>query len=201
LVLDQSGKVGIGTLTPGSALEVQGNLAATGQISAQSLTLPGLGTLTDLQSLLDILKQAPTDTASQKGTGSTPSTPTTPVPTPPPTTKPEADPVKLARLEGSVPAGPQWQELAGPFSGYTALEVTAWVGHGNDKSICHGTAVNIDGDPYDQAIQLAQSYKGRSASKIQLRWRGNAKAYYLECRTRLKFPFGTKVQFRIEEKK
>lgn len=195
--LDSAGRVGIGTANPTAGMDVKGDMNVQGNATLQSLTIPGIGTLNNLNSLQKVLNLKPDGTSAIVK----PATPDSEKTQPPPTEVQGDTEVKQDHLQGEVPAGKTWQNIAGPFTGYTALEVVAWVGSGNDKSICHATAVNIDGDPSDGAITHTQSYQGRAASKIYLRWSGDAKGYYLQCQTRLSFPMGTKIQYRIEEKK
>lgn len=192
--LDAAGRVGIGTDTPSAGLEVKGDLKVQGNTTLQSLTIPGIGTLNNLGALQSVLNLKadgtsavvkPVSPADQKQE---------------PEVQGEVE-VKQEHLQGEVPAGNKWQNIAGPFTGFTALEVVAWVGAGNDKSISHATAVNVDGDLSAGAISHTQSYQGRASSKINFRWNGDAKGYWLQCQTRLNFPMGTQIQFRIEEKK
>ena len=194
LSLDPTGKLGIGTETPSVALDVNGDIAVAnlqlkkdlnvaGKATVKSLTIPGLGTITDADSLRKLVN-APALGTNNPVTGDSGSEVVgagTTVPS-----------------HNEIDAKREWQVVAGPFKGYQALQAIAWVDGGDNRSICHATAVCIDGDPSSNAIQQAQSYQGRPGAKISFRWNGTKTAYNLECRVRVNMPAGTKINYRIQ---
>lgn len=86
----------------------------------------------------------------------------------------------------------------GPLSGFQAVNVLAWLNSKDHRSICHATAVCVEGDPSTNAIQYAQSYQGRPGCKVQFRWSGTRDAYFLECRVGMDLPDGTLINLKIE---
>lgn len=234
---DPSGNVGIGTDTPSATLDVKGSIQAqsqrlsgdlkvSGAVTTSALVIPGLGMITDVQSLRRIIGFVPPTQQDPVVTDPTVPTPHTlpmeqceespppPVHSPPAPLPPVDPPVDNSPPhpqdpggnepppeweESTVPAGRQWQNVAGPYKGTKVLMVIAWVLGTDNRSVGHIIAVNIDGDPSSGAITSTRSYQGRPGGRISFRWKGDANGYYLQCRTAVRFGPGVRIHIKLRE--
>lgn len=203
LSLDPSGKVGVGTITPQASLDVNGEirsnslkvcdkLEVAGTATVSALNIPSLGTITNADSLRKILNGGDTSSSnnnSQHDNGGSDA-------------NNNGTHVSSGNTSDSVTkqiaASRNWQKVAGPFEGFQALDILAWVDGKYHRSICRGSAVCIDADPSRNAISLAQSYQGRPGAKIRFRWEGTKDSYFLECRVAIQFPADTQIHLKID---
>lgn len=215
LTLDQLGRVGIGTDRPSTTLDVKGDISAAnqslsgslfvqGMATVSSLRIQGVGTIKEVADLRNILGlPTPADSA----TPVTPAPASTPAPAQPSITAPSSsvrqDTPKVVRLDETaaskswqtctVQAQRTWQNVLGPYTGAKALELIAHLDGAKNRSVCHLTAVNIDGDPNPYALHHVHSYQGRPGSKVYFRWEQQDGSYFLQCRTSLRHPAGTSI--------
>lgn len=211
-----SGQLTNSTDIPGPLMQLNGKISATGMQLSQNLevkgnatfsalTLPGLGTITDLASLKKILSgtasgtTTPVNLIPDQTQKIAPPTPSEPKPQPPVSKPDYSDITHTAPQSGMLSASKHWQQIAGPFTGFTALNIIAWLDAGENRSICHANAVNIDGDAATEAISYANSYQGRPGSKIKFRWNGDKTGYWLECRVPLNAAVGAALHYKLTD--
>ena len=102
---------------------------------------------------------------------------------------------------GTVPANGAWHRIKFPqtkLSGYHAFEIMAQVGSkGTGRhALLHALALTTFGRSRHR-IRRTQAHYGWWWNKISIRWRGDTDDYWLELKTRTKYPEGTQIKYHI----